>query len=83
MSRQGEMVRSTSWKFKNKQIPPEDGRNGQIDFTEGSRTNTYLLKMEKWSCQLHERVKNKHIPSEDGEMVRSNSWKGQEQAHTS
>ncbi len=76
---------------------------------EGSRTSTYLLRMEKWSGQLHGRIKNKHIPPKDGqtrrnsqvnfmeesrrsiyqlkmgrqgEMVRSTSWKGQEQAHT-
>ncbi len=38
---------------------------------EGSRTSTYLLKMEKWSGQLHERVKNKHIPPEGGQTRRN------------
>ncbi len=71
-SEDGEMIRSTSWKGQEQHIPSEDAqtrKNGQVNFMKGSRTSTYQLKMEKWSGQLHGRVKNKHIPSENGEMV--------------
>ena len=66
-----EIVRSTSWKGQEQAHTFWRWRNGQVNFMEGSRTSTYLLKMKKWSGQLHRRVKNKHIPAEDGQTRRN------------
>ncbi len=39
--------------------------------------------MEKWSGQIHGRVKNKHIPAEDGQTQRNDQVNFMEWSRTS
>ena len=88
MGKQGEMVRSTSWKGSST-YPLMDRQGEMVRSTswKGSQQQAHTRwgweNKEKWSGQLHRRVKNKHIPPENGQIRRNSQVNFMEWLRTS